>query len=174
VCGTRATTRPSSRPVAPTHAERGVRSPASTDRSCSRAIVVTGSSRPPPSGCVRTIQNDPDVAAVPVCAHERQGRDARGRPEGPRRRTRAPPSSCTACATTPFPPRLGAPGSTCTSAGRPPSRRPLRHARPAAALHVRRDPADELHLADARVPVAARAAQGRGHEPAFDRRGLRP
>ena len=52
-------------------------------------------------------------------------------------------------------------------------RRPRRHAGPAAPVHVRRDPALELHAADGRVPIAARAAQGRDHEPAVDRRGVR-
>ena len=52
-------------------------------------------------------------------------------------------------------------------------RRPRRHPRPAAALHVPRDPAVQLRAADARVPIAARAAEGRDHEPAVDRRGLR-
>ena len=44
---------------------------------------------------------------------------------------------------------------------------------PAPALHVPRDPVAQLRPADARVPIAARAAQGRDHEPAVDRRRVR-
>ena len=44
--------------------------------------------------------------------------------------------------------------------------------RPAALAH-RRGPAAQLPAADGRVPLAARAAEGRGHEPALDRRGVR-
>ena len=42
-----------------------------------------------------------------------------------------------------------------------------------AAVAHRRGADPQLHPADGRVPIAARAAQGRHHEPAVDRRGVR-
>ena len=91
-----------------------------------------------------------------------------------RRRTRARPSSCTVLRDQVIPDATR--GTDLARARRRSDRdrrRPRRHARATAAVHVPRDPAVELHPADARVPLAARAAEGRDHEPAVDRRGVR-
>ncbi len=83
-------------------------------------------------------------------------------------------SAASTCATTSSPPPPRAPGVKVLRRwlrGR--HRRLRQRARPTtAAVHRHRDPA-ELPAADGRVPLDPRAAQGRDHEPALDRRRLR-
>ena len=83
-------------------------------------------------------------------------------------------SSSTACATTSCPTRPRAPALDVHVGGQTAVGVDLADtARAAPAVHVPGDPVAQLRAADARVPLAARAAQGRDHEPALDRRGVR-
>ena len=157
---------------------RGLRPRLQRPARCSSVDPAAGERHRPPLDAVAAAvgEADPGVhgragAGEPGRRRRRDRRD----PDGRRRRIdRDRRSSSTACATTSCPARSPAPTPRSTSAASPPrsSTSPTGSQRPAAAVHRRRHRA-VVPAADGRVPLDPRPAQGRGHEPALDRRRLR-
>ena len=114
------------------------------------------------------------LVTPPVPQPVRRHRRRPGLPRRLARRPSAPRSSCAPLRDDVMPAAADGSGLAAHVGGQTASRHRLRRADvgPAAVVHRRRAAA-QLPAAAGRVPLRARAAQGRGDEPAVDRRRLR-
>ena len=119
----------------------------------------------------------PRRRGVRLARHPERPRDPTARSGGscppPRPRTRPPPTSSTAARRRP-PAATEGPAWTCSSPDSWPSPSTSPTTCPTGSPVLRRGAAALVPPADGGVPLAAGAAEGRDHEPAVDRRRLRP